>query len=510
MNTRFFELLFVHVWQVSILFVLIWVITKVLHRSANRRFPHLILMLWIAFFLKCLTPPIIESPVVVMNWLTPSSELAANVLPRVNHLIPPPESIAGLANQIATDRTTTPSGPSFGWVFIAIWALGSGALGFFYFARYLRVAYRVRQEFKAVQGTAQFESVRGLLDQQLDHLGIPKKAVSVIPTTNYSIPFAFGFFRGSIVLPASIVESPSLLRLVLAHELCHLWRRDHWVGWLQMTAQITFWFHPAIWLASRHLDQWCEICCDDDTMRIFSIKSTNYAKGLVDVLSLQSEPKAISWAPGLRPAEITKRRVRAVLNRSGAGIFRRTCHVAAILTLLLILPASASSDHKFGLVFPTLTPQSYPPPTSGPQSQLNFLIGHWTLYTAEDASTPTGHSEFHYEKSGHMIREDWTGLNGMTAQGITFYDPSNDSWRMTWVDSSGTIMESTGTWADGTLSLSGIAKDKLGKSVPTRVRLKRETGDMLITEFAVATDQSANSDATYQVISTSVYRRESQ
>ena len=109
-----------------------------------------------------------------------------------------------------------------------------------------------------------------------------------------------------------------------------------------------------------------------------------------------------------------------------------------------------------------------------------------------------------------MICEDWTGLNGMTAQGITFYDPSNDSWRMTWVDSSGTIMESTGTWSDDTLSLSGIAKDKLGKSVPTRVLLKRETDDMLITEFAVATDQSAGSDTNYEVISTSVYRRESQ
>ena len=40
-------------------------------------------------------------------------------------------------------------------------------------------------------------------------------------------------------------------RAVLAHELAHLRRRDHWVRRLEMVAAVFHWWNPLFWLAFK-------------------------------------------------------------------------------------------------------------------------------------------------------------------------------------------------------------------------------------------------------------------
>jgi beta-lactamase regulating signal transducer with metallopeptidase domain len=40
---------------------------------------------------------------------------------------------------------------------------------------------------------------------------------------------------------------------LLAHELAHVGRRDHWVRWLEVAAAGLYWWYPLVWLARRQL-----------------------------------------------------------------------------------------------------------------------------------------------------------------------------------------------------------------------------------------------------------------
>jgi len=53
---------------------------------------------------------------------------------------------------------------------------------------------------------------------------------------------------GKVIVPAELIDtlSPSELRLVLAHELAHLRRRDHWVRWFEAAVTGLYWWHPVV------------------------------------------------------------------------------------------------------------------------------------------------------------------------------------------------------------------------------------------------------------------------
>jgi beta-lactamase regulating signal transducer with metallopeptidase domain len=49
---------------------------------------------------------------------------------------------------------------------------------------------------------------------------------------------------------------------LVAHELAHLRRRDHWVRLVEVAATVLYWWHPAAWWARRELREAEEQCCD--------------------------------------------------------------------------------------------------------------------------------------------------------------------------------------------------------------------------------------------------------
>ena len=49
---------------------------------------------------------------------------------------------------------------------------------------------------------------------------------------------------------------------MLAHELAHLRRRDHWVRRLEMVAAVLHWWNPLFWIARKKLRSDAELACD--------------------------------------------------------------------------------------------------------------------------------------------------------------------------------------------------------------------------------------------------------
>jgi len=68
-----------------------------------------------------------------------------------------------------------------------------------------------------------------------------------------------------LLIPAGIVDrlAPNQLQAVLAHELCHLRRRDNLTAAIHMVVEAVFWFHPLIWWISPRLMAERERACDE-------------------------------------------------------------------------------------------------------------------------------------------------------------------------------------------------------------------------------------------------------
>ena len=67
-----------------------------------------------------------------------------------------------------------------------------------------------------------------------------------------------------IVFPSDLWSrlDPDARRMILAHEIAHWRRRDHWVRWLELAATVLYWWHPAVWFARREVRRTEDACSD--------------------------------------------------------------------------------------------------------------------------------------------------------------------------------------------------------------------------------------------------------
>ncbi len=123
-------------------------------------------------------------------------------------------------------------------------------------------------------------------------------------------PFILGVIRPHIYLPSGL--SAEEMRYIVAHEMAHLRRRDHWwkpLGYLLLSV---YWFQPLCWVAYILLRKDIELACDEKVIRnlTFSEKK-EYSRVLV---ACGQQRKMVMVCP-LAFGEVgVKERVKAVLN----------------------------------------------------------------------------------------------------------------------------------------------------------------------------------------------------
>jgi len=105
--------------------------------------------------------------------------------------------------------------------------------------------------------------------------------------------------RPILLLPSALVErlGADALDAVLAHELVHVARRDHWVRFVELVATVLYWWHPVLWWARRALHRDEERACDAQVVARWPELASAYARGLLETLAF--------LAPGRPPAATT-------------------------------------------------------------------------------------------------------------------------------------------------------------------------------------------------------------
>ncbi len=135
---------------------------------------------------------------------------------------------------------------------------------------------------------------------------------------------------------------------VLAHELAHLKRRDHWVRRLEATVLGLYWWDPVAWWARREIEHAEERACDAWVLWAVPGAGSAYALALVATAAfLAPERRPLpAGACGVGRLVPLKRRLQMVVHDSAkAPISRNALRAFFVLGIagLLLLPALALS-----------------------------------------------------------------------------------------------------------------------------------------------------------------------
>jgi beta-lactamase regulating signal transducer with metallopeptidase domain len=99
-------------------------------------------------------------------------------------------------------------------------------------------------------------------------------------------PMLVKFLVPRIIFPAEMIDqlSPEEIRLVLAHELAHIKRRDLAWNALAAVVHIALYFHPLVWLAHRLSRREQELACDELVVTRLAVERHDYGQMLLKVV----------------------------------------------------------------------------------------------------------------------------------------------------------------------------------------------------------------------------------
>jgi beta-lactamase regulating signal transducer with metallopeptidase domain len=150
--------------------------------------------------------------------------------------------------------------------------------------------------------------------------------------------------RARLVLPALLLGrfGPEKVDTLLAHELAHIRRHDHWVRWLELLAGSLYWWFPVAWWARRQIQQLEEQCCDAWVVWALPDAVRSYARALLETVDFLADarPALPPVASGLGYVRHLKRRLVMILNGPSTHRLSWPACLLALALGALILPAS--------------------------------------------------------------------------------------------------------------------------------------------------------------------------
>ena len=120
-------------------------------------------------------------------------------------------------------------------------------------------------------------------------------------------PGLVGIWRPIIILPEGITErlSEAEIKAVLAHEICHMKRRDNLLAAAHMVVETLFWFHPLVWWLGARLNAEREHACDESVLADGETPHI-YAESILKVCKFYVQ-SPLACAAGISGADLKKR-----------------------------------------------------------------------------------------------------------------------------------------------------------------------------------------------------------
>ncbi|HUK30873.1 MAG TPA: M56 and DUF3738 domain-containing protein [Candidatus Acidoferrum sp.] len=304
-----------HLWQSTLFAIAVWLLTLALRKNrASARY-----WLWFAASVKFLIP---FSFLVGIGSRFAWRSSQASTLPQ----------FANVMNQISRPLVILPNTPIAAAPLHASSALPLGLLAVWFCGGVVVLIFWLRslRQIRAIKRAA--AALR---------LGLP---IPVMSSAARMEPGVFGILNPVLILPEGITDrlTPAQFKAVLAHELCHVRRRDNLTAAIHMVVEVIFWFHPLVWWIRTQLVAERERVCDESVLGIAEDPQT-YAEAILNVcrLYMESPLRCVSSVSG---ADL-KRRIRAIATgRIGGELtLARKAVLALAATVALAIPILAGA-----------------------------------------------------------------------------------------------------------------------------------------------------------------------
>ncbi|MFW5820386.1 MAG: M56 family metallopeptidase, partial [Bacteroidota bacterium] len=108
-----------------------------------------------------------------------------------------------------------------------------------------------------------------------------KRRVKLAESFIAKTPMVLGYFKPLVIVPVGFFSHLPFnqVEAILAHELAHIKRNDFLINIIQAVVELLFFYHPVIYIISKHIREERENCCDD--MALYHCEdSTQYVKAL--------------------------------------------------------------------------------------------------------------------------------------------------------------------------------------------------------------------------------------
>jgi uncharacterized protein (TIGR03435 family) len=158
-----------------------------------------------------------------------------------------------------------------------------------------------------------------------------RRKVEIAATAVSVEPGIFGIARPVLLWPAAMQGqvSEAHIEAIVAHEICHVRRRDNLTAMLHMLVEAMFWFHPFVWWIGGRLMEDRERACDEAVVDSGRERRV-YAESILKVCEFCVE-SPLPCVPGVSGADL-KRRIAMIMSHRVArpiGVGRKLLLVAA-------------------------------------------------------------------------------------------------------------------------------------------------------------------------------------
>ncbi len=228
-------------------------------------------------------------------------------------------------------------------------------------------------------------------------------------------PFLMGLLRPTIYLPSNLDDAERAH--VIAHEMAHLRRGDHWWKAIGFLLLALFWPNPLLWLGYSRFCRDLELACDETVIRDYSVQDR---RAYSETLLRCSAPKGALSAPLAFGETGVKGRIQALAK------YRRPARWATLLAaaICLLLGVSLATNHQL----PTFEPDEASLPGIPLALKMTDADLVSRLYDALQNAKPADDFARQADAISLLLRDhkyDESLLVELNADGTMMYDPQD-------------------------------------------------------------------------------------
>ncbi len=188
-------------------------------------------------------------------------------------------------------------------LFVAAWLCGFVMVLCVWCVRWSRISRAIREavplrEGREVEALRRIECITGM-----------QQRIELLSSRASLEPGIFGVAHPVLVWPEGISKHLEDAHLdgILAHELCHVRRRDNLAAAIHMVVEAIFWFHPLVWWLGARLMEERERACDEEVLELGSDRQI-YAESILKVCEF-CVGSPLACVSGVTGADLKKRMV---------------------------------------------------------------------------------------------------------------------------------------------------------------------------------------------------------